>query len=40
MLGHKSLDDYISHILVQNIEMEVRGCGDIDIDNVEHEKLF
>ncbi len=31
MLGHKSLDDYVSHIVVQNIEMEVRG-GDIDID--------
>jgi hypothetical protein len=22
MLGHKSLDDYVSHIVVQNIEME------------------
>jgi hypothetical protein len=31
LLGHKSFDDYVSHIVVQNLEMEVRG-GDIDID--------
>jgi hypothetical protein len=34
MLGHKSLDDYVSCIIVQNIEMEIRGGGDINIDNV------
>jgi hypothetical protein len=31
MLGHKSLDDYSSYIVVQNIEMEITQ-GDIDID--------
>jgi hypothetical protein len=31
LLGHKSLEDYVSHIVVQNLEMEIRG-GDIDID--------
>jgi hypothetical protein len=36
MLGHKSLDDYISHIVVQNIEMKITG-GDINYDR---EKLF
>jgi hypothetical protein len=40
MLGHKSLDDYVSFIVVQNIEMEITGGGDIEIDNVEREKLF
>jgi hypothetical protein len=40
MLGHKSLDDYVSHIVVQNIEMEITGGGDIEIDNVDEEKLF
>jgi hypothetical protein len=25
ILGHKSLDNYVSYMLVQNIEMEVRG---------------
>jgi hypothetical protein len=39
MLGHKSLDDYVSHIVVQNLEMEIKG-GDIEIDNLECEKLF
>jgi hypothetical protein len=34
--GHKSLDDYISHIVVQNIEMEIKQ-DDIDIDS---EKVF
>jgi hypothetical protein len=36
MLGHKSLEDYISLIVVQNIEMEIKG-GDISYDR---EKLF
>jgi hypothetical protein len=31
MLGFNSLDDYVSHMVVQNLEMEIRG-GDIDID--------
>jgi hypothetical protein len=34
LLGHKSLEDYVSHIVVQNIEMEISG-GDIDIDQSE-----
>ena len=36
MLGHKSFDDYISHIVVQNIGMEITG-GDINYDR---EKIF
>ena len=36
MLGFKSLDDYISNIVVHNIEMEITG-GDINYDR---EKLF
>jgi hypothetical protein len=36
MLGHKSLEDYVSYIVVQNIEMEI-DCGPVDIDR---EKLF
>jgi hypothetical protein len=36
MLGHKSLDDYISHIVVQNIQMEIEQ-GDMEIDT---DKLF
>jgi hypothetical protein len=36
MLGFKSLDDYISNIVVHNIEMEITG-GDISYDR---EKLF
>jgi hypothetical protein len=32
MLGYKSLDDYISHIVMQNIEMEIRDGVEIDID--------
>jgi hypothetical protein len=36
MLGYKSLDEYVSHIFVQNLEMEIKG-GDIDIDM---DKLF
>jgi hypothetical protein len=40
MLGYKSLDEYVSHIVVQNLEMEVNGCGDIEIDNADREKLF
>jgi hypothetical protein len=40
MLGYKSLDDYVSFIVVQNIEMEITGGGDIEIDNVDEEKLF
>jgi hypothetical protein len=36
MLGFKSLDDYISNIVVHNIEMEITG-GDINYDS---EKLF
>jgi hypothetical protein len=36
MLGHKSLEDYVSYIVVQNIEMEIKG-GDINYDR---EKLF
>jgi hypothetical protein len=36
MLGHKSLDDYVSNIVVQSLEMEIKG-GDINIDT---ENLF
>jgi hypothetical protein len=36
MLGHKSLDDYVSYIVVQNFEMEIKQ-DDIDIDT---EKLL
>jgi hypothetical protein len=36
MLGHESLEDYVSYIVVQNIEMEIKQ-GDIDIDE---SKLF
>jgi hypothetical protein len=36
MLGFKSLDDYISNIVVHNTEMEITGC---DI-NYDREKLF
>ena len=36
LLGHKSLDDYVSFIVVQNLQMEKRG-GDIDSDS---EKVF
>jgi hypothetical protein len=36
MLGNKSLDDYVIHIVVQNIEMKIIQ-GDIDIDM---DKLF
>jgi hypothetical protein len=31
LLGHKSLEDYVSHIVVQNLEMEING-GEINID--------
>src|SRR4051812_33022573 len=31
MLGHKSLDDYVSYIVVQNIQMEIKQ-GDMEID--------
>jgi len=36
MLGHKSLDDYVRYIVVQNFEMEIKQ-DDIDIDT---EKLL
>jgi hypothetical protein len=36
MLGHKSLDDYVIYIVVQNFEMEIKQ-DDIDIDT---EKLL
>ena len=36
MLGQKSLDDYVSYIVVQNLEMEIKQ-DDIDIDT---EKLL
>jgi len=36
LLGHKSLEDYVSHIVVQNLEMEING-GEINIDS---KKLF
>jgi hypothetical protein len=36
MLGHKSLDDYVSYIVVQNLEMEIKQ-DEIDIDT---EKLL
>jgi hypothetical protein len=36
MMIYKSLDHYVSHIVVQNIEMEIDG-GEIDVDR---EKLF
>jgi hypothetical protein len=36
MLGHKSLGDYVSFIVVQNLQMEIKG-GDINYDG---EKLF
>ena len=36
MLGNKSPDDYVIHIVVQNIEMKIIQ-GDIDIDM---DKLF
>jgi hypothetical protein len=36
MLGHKSLEDYVSFIVVQNIEMEIKGGG----INYDREKLF
>jgi hypothetical protein len=31
MLGRESLEDYISYIVVQNLEMEIKQ-GDMDID--------
>jgi outer membrane cobalamin receptor len=37
MLGYKSLDDYVSYIVMQNLEMEVRGEVENDIDK---SKLF
>jgi hypothetical protein len=36
ILGHKSLDDYVSYIVVQNLEMEIKQ-NEIDIDT---EKLL
>jgi hypothetical protein len=36
LLGHKSLEDYVSHIVVQILEMEING-GEINIDS---KKLF
>jgi hypothetical protein len=36
MLSHKSLDDYVSHRVVQSLEMEIKG-DDINIDK---ENLF
>ena len=36
MLGYESLDDYVSYIVVQNIEKEIKQ-GEIDLDMV---KLF
>ena len=36
MLGQKSLDDYVSYIVVQNLEMEIKQ-DEIDIDT---EKLL
>jgi len=42
LLGHKSLDDYISYIVVQNIEMEITGGGDLEINThaVDRKRLF
>jgi hypothetical protein len=31
LLGYKSLDHYVSHIVVQNLEMEVTGGGDLEL---------
>jgi hypothetical protein len=40
LLGYKSLDHYVSHIVVQNLEMEVTGGGDLEINAVDTKTLF
>jgi hypothetical protein len=41
IFGHKSLDDYVSDIVIQNVEMEIRGVGSIILDDsIETKKLL
>jgi hypothetical protein len=40
LLGHDSFDEYVSDVVIQNMQMEIGGGGSVSVDGIETEKLL
>jgi hypothetical protein len=40
LLGHDSFDEYVSEVVIQNMQMEIGGWGSVSVDGIETEKLL
>ena len=39
-VGHDSFDEYVSDVVIQNMQMEIGGGGSVSVDGIETEKLL